>query len=155
QHPLQREPAAGHGPRHLSQPLGGDERRGARDRARSRRLDQRRARHRAHEARSPAAREARHRDRADAQDQGGVRPPRHPQSGKAPVMKRLETDQLWTAIDGYISDQLVNQDAALDAALEASKAAGLPPINVAPNQGKLLMMLAEMIGARRILEIGT
>src|SRR5262249_16126666 len=116
---------------------------------------QRRARHRAHEARSPAAREARHRDRADAQDQGGVRPQRHPQSGKALVMKRLETDQLWTAIDAYISDQLVNQDPPLDAALEASEAAGLPPINVAPNQGKLLMMLAEMIGARRILEIGT
>ena len=44
---------------------------------------------------------------------------------------------------------------ALDAALEASEAAGLPPIKVAPNQGKLLMLLAQAIGARRILEIGT
>ena len=43
----------------------------------------------------------------------------------------------------------------LTAALEASEAAGLPPINVAPNQGKLLMLLAQMIGARRMLEIGT
>jgi predicted O-methyltransferase YrrM len=70
-------------------------------------------------------------------------------------MKRLETDTLWTAIDGYISDTLVANDAALDAALEASEAAGLPHINVAPNQGKLLMLLARATQARRILEIGT
>jgi hypothetical protein len=70
-------------------------------------------------------------------------------------MKRLETDELWIAVDGYIAEHLVGDDGALDAALEASQAAGLPPINVAPNQGKLLMMLAEMIGARRILEIGS
>ncbi len=70
-------------------------------------------------------------------------------------MKRLETDTLWTAIDGYISDSLVANDAALDAVLEASEAAGLPRINVAPNQGKLLMLLARAMQARRILEIGT
>lgn len=70
-------------------------------------------------------------------------------------MKRLETDELWTAVDFYIADHLVGDDAALTAALEASEAAGLPPINVAPNQGKLLMLLAQMIGARRMLEIGT
>jgi predicted O-methyltransferase YrrM len=70
-------------------------------------------------------------------------------------MKRLETDKLWTAIDDYIGRHLIGKDEALDAALAGSAAAGLPPINVAPNQGKLLMMLAQMIGARRILEIGT
>jgi len=70
-------------------------------------------------------------------------------------MKRLETDTLWTAIDGYISDSLVANDAALEAALEASEAAGLPRINVAPNQGKLLMLLARATQASRILEIGT
>ena len=70
-------------------------------------------------------------------------------------MKRLQTDALWTEIDGYLADSFVPGDAALDAALEASEAAGLPPINVAPNQGKLLMLLAHAIGARRILEIGT
>ncbi len=70
-------------------------------------------------------------------------------------MKRLKTDDLWTAVDAYIGDHLVNQDAALEEALEASEAAGLPAINVAPNQGKFLMMLAEAIGARAILEIGT
>jgi predicted O-methyltransferase YrrM len=70
-------------------------------------------------------------------------------------MKRLETDALWTAIDDYLTDCLVAGDAALEAALEASQAAGLPAINVAPNQGKLLMLLAQATGARRILEIGT
>ena len=39
--------------------------------------------------------------------------------------------------------------------LRRSAAAGLPPIQVAPNQGKLLQLLARLIGARRILEIGT
>ncbi|HEV3446190.1 MAG TPA: O-methyltransferase, partial [Gemmataceae bacterium] len=61
----------------------------------------------------------------------------------------------WTAVDRYITDLLVRPDAALEAALEASVAAGLPPINVSPNQGKLLMLLARLQGARKILEIGT
>lgn len=65
------------------------------------------------------------------------------------------TQKLWTAVDDYIADALVPPDAALDGALAASEAAGLPAINVAPNQGKLLMLLARMAGARRILEIGT
>jgi predicted O-methyltransferase YrrM len=70
-------------------------------------------------------------------------------------MKRLETDELWMAVDAFIAEGLVPGDEALDAALAASEAAGLPAINVAPNQGKLLMLLARAIGAHRILEIGT
>jgi predicted O-methyltransferase YrrM len=62
---------------------------------------------------------------------------------------------LWTAVDRYINELFVPQDDALDAALEASAAAGLPSIDVAPNQGKLLYLLARMQGARTILEIGT
>jgi len=65
------------------------------------------------------------------------------------------SQDLWTAVDGYITGLLVPADPALDAALEASAAAGLPAINVAPNQGKLLMLLAQQQGARSILEIGT
>ena len=42
----------------------------------------------------------------------------------------------WTAVDRYIADLLVPSDSVLDAALSASRDAGLPPINVAPNQGK-------------------
>ncbi|KER74028.1 methyltransferase [Burkholderia cepacia] len=61
----------------------------------------------------------------------------------------------WNQVDAYFSATLVPSDDALDAALAASDAAGLPAINVAPNQGKLLQVLATIRGARRILEVGT
>jgi predicted O-methyltransferase YrrM len=63
--------------------------------------------------------------------------------------------ETWSSVDRYFSDLLFPPDRALDAALDASVAAGLPAINVSPHQGKLLMLLARMHGARRILEIGT
>jgi predicted O-methyltransferase YrrM len=65
------------------------------------------------------------------------------------------TEALWASVDAYISDRLQRQDEALAAALRDSDAAGLPAINVSPNHGKFLHLLARMIGARRILEIGT
>ena len=65
------------------------------------------------------------------------------------------TDDIWSDVDAFISARFVRADSALDAALEASKAAGLPEINVAPSQGKLLMLLAQAMDARRILEVGT
>lgn len=61
----------------------------------------------------------------------------------------------WTAVERYFGGHLVDEDAVLQAVQAATESAGLPPIGVAPNLGKLLMMLAAMIGARRILEIGT
>jgi predicted O-methyltransferase YrrM len=61
----------------------------------------------------------------------------------------------WTAVDEFLAKSLLTSDPALDAALEASAAAGLPPIQVSPCQGKLLHLLAQVHGARRILEIGT
>ncbi|MBR8312959.1 O-methyltransferase [Burkholderia dolosa] len=66
----------------------------------------------------------------------------------------MDQDQ-WNAVDAYFSATLVPSDDVLDAALAASDAAGLPAISVAPNQGKLLQLLATMCGARRILEVGT
>jgi predicted O-methyltransferase YrrM len=63
--------------------------------------------------------------------------------------------KLWDNVDRYISDTLVQADAALAAALEASDAAGLPAISVSPAHGKLLWLLARTIGAQRILEVGT
>jgi predicted O-methyltransferase YrrM len=62
---------------------------------------------------------------------------------------------LWAAVDRYICEKLVPGDAALEAALLASSAAGLPEIHVSPNQGKLLQLLAQSHGAQSILEIGT
>ena len=65
------------------------------------------------------------------------------------------TDPLWTAVDDYIGGLFLTPDAALEAALADSAAAGLPEIAVSPAQGKLLTVLARAVGARRILEIGT
>ena len=63
--------------------------------------------------------------------------------------------ETWTAVDRYITDSLVPSDAALDDALEANAAAGLPAHDVASNQGKLLHLFALLRGAVNILEIGT
>jgi predicted O-methyltransferase YrrM len=65
------------------------------------------------------------------------------------------SQQRWTAVDRYIAEKLVEPDPALDATLEASAAAGLPPIAVSPAQGKLLHLLARAMAARTILELGT
>ncbi len=61
----------------------------------------------------------------------------------------------WTEVDDYFETVLSLTDPALDAAREANHTAGLPAIDVSPSQGKFLQLLARMIGAKRILEIGT
>ena len=65
------------------------------------------------------------------------------------------TLERWTAVDHYFSDLLVPADPVLDAALDASVAGGLPAIQITPNQGKLLYLLARMVNARKVLEVGT
>ena len=65
------------------------------------------------------------------------------------------SQEQWTAVDHYFTDLLLPSDTALDAALAASEAAGLPAISVSPPMGKLLHLLARVQGARHILEIGT
>ena len=64
-------------------------------------------------------------------------------------------EQQWSNVDEYLVSLLAPSDEALDKALSDSNDAGLPRINVAPNQGKLLQLLATIHGSRRILEIGT
>ncbi|CCW12025.1 O-methyltransferase [Rhodococcus aetherivorans] len=61
----------------------------------------------------------------------------------------------WERTDAYLTDTLIGADPQLEDALAANAAAGLPPIDVAPVQGKFLHLLARIRGARRILEIGT
>jgi predicted O-methyltransferase YrrM len=61
----------------------------------------------------------------------------------------------WTAVDRYLIELLVAADPALDATIRDNAAAGLPPHDVSPTQGKLLHLLARLQGAHRILEIGT
>ncbi|WP_411342169.1 O-methyltransferase [Sphingopyxis sp. J-6] len=61
----------------------------------------------------------------------------------------------WQAVDDYIAGTLLGDDDGLAAALANNAAEGLPPIDVSAAQGKMLYLLAEMAGARRILEVGT
>lgn len=64
-------------------------------------------------------------------------------------------ESLWSQVDDYLVERLTPSDDALDEALATSAAAGLPAINVTPTQGKLLHLLARILGAERILELGT
>lgn len=64
-------------------------------------------------------------------------------------------EEQWTAVDQYFSERLLPNDPILEAAVEGSIAAGLPAISVSPNQGKLLQILAQIVAAQSILEIGT
>lgn len=66
----------------------------------------------------------------------------------------MDSEQ-WSQVDQYLVSLLAPGDESLERALTASDEAGLPQISVAPNQGKLLMLLARVSGASRILEIGT
>ena len=70
-------------------------------------------------------------------------------------MNTEDTRKLLEEIDGYIGGLFNPSDEVLQAALRDSRRGGLPEINVSPNQGRLLQLLVEITGARRILEIGT
>jgi predicted O-methyltransferase YrrM len=65
------------------------------------------------------------------------------------------SQELWTSVDAYVADLMVPPDAALEGALRTAAEAGMPAIAVSATQGKLLMLLAQTLGAQRILEIGT
>jgi len=64
-------------------------------------------------------------------------------------------DERWKAVDDYFAAVLGGNDPIMDEVLKACDRAGLPSIQVSPLQGRMLMLLAQMAGARRILEIGT
>lgn len=61
----------------------------------------------------------------------------------------------WIAAEEYLSDVVVRPDSALQQAIRSAEEAGMPAIEVAPNAGKLLKLLVQISGARRVLEIGT
>ncbi len=65
------------------------------------------------------------------------------------------SQEQWSAVDNYVNGLVVQPDAALDQALASTAEAGMPAIAVSAAQGKLLHLYARMIGARRILEVGT
>lgn len=62
---------------------------------------------------------------------------------------------IWTTVEKYLEERLLEPDSVLEAALADATVAGLPPIAVTAAEGKFLHLLARTRGARRILEIGT
>jgi predicted O-methyltransferase YrrM len=70
-------------------------------------------------------------------------------------MNRDNLGELLVQIDLYVEELFAPPDPVLEDALRRSREAGLPKINVPRNEGKLLQLLAEIAGARRVLEIGT
>lgn len=63
--------------------------------------------------------------------------------------------RLFEDVDTYINSLFATEDAVLSRALDRAKKAGLPEIQLSPGQAKLVYLLAKMIGAKRMLEIGT
>jgi predicted O-methyltransferase YrrM len=70
-------------------------------------------------------------------------------------MPETQDEELWSRVDSYLNATLIPADAQLEATLAANAEASLPAIDVSPTQGKFLHMLAQIHGAKRILEIGT
>jgi predicted O-methyltransferase YrrM len=63
--------------------------------------------------------------------------------------------KVWAAVEQYLDKMLIAPDPALKESLAAAAKAKLPAIQVSSVQGKMLHLMALMIGARKILEIGT
>jgi predicted O-methyltransferase YrrM len=66
-----------------------------------------------------------------------------------------EAPDLFTILDHYIAELFAPPDDALEFALQSARTAGLPEIQVSATQGKFIYLLAKIVGARRILEVGT
>ena len=66
-----------------------------------------------------------------------------------------EGEELWREVDRYFIAELVHEDAALAQARASSAATVMPRADVAPNQGAFLSIIAQIAGARRVLEFGT
>ncbi|MGF2616004.1 O-methyltransferase [Rossellomorea vietnamensis] len=67
----------------------------------------------------------------------------------------MELTERWHAVDEYFSEKLQSKDTLMDLILQKNRDAGLPSIDVSPNQGKFLHLLVKLKGAKKILEIGT
>lgn len=71
------------------------------------------------------------------------------------AMFEHKTQPGWVAVEDFLTTTVVRPDAALQQAVRSAVDAGMPPIEVTPNAGKLLKLLVQLSGARRVLEIGT
>ena len=63
-------------------------------------------------------------------------------------------EDLWNAVDDYLTRSLVQPDDILGEVLRAAREAGLPEIQVSATQGKFLQLLAKIHGARSVRDGG-
>jgi len=64
-------------------------------------------------------------------------------------------EDVWLAVEQYTTSLLLGDDPVLEGSLAASAEAGLPSIQVSPPEGRFLFLIARLIGAKSVLEIGT
>jgi predicted O-methyltransferase YrrM len=65
------------------------------------------------------------------------------------------SNKIFAAVDQYINDLFAPEDAVLKETIQSLETQNIPQISVSANQGKFLQVMAKMVGAKRILEIGT
>lgn len=81
----------------------------------------------------------------------------HPTAGDEPLTRPGPdpASEAWADVDAYLERTVVRPDSDAVKVQQNAEAAGLPRIEVSSGQGKLLGLLAEISGARRVLEVGT
>lgn len=67
----------------------------------------------------------------------------------------MSDSDIFGAVDAYLEATFIGNDPVMDQVLAGSAAAGMPEIQISALQGRFLMLMARMIGAKRVLEIGT
>jgi predicted O-methyltransferase YrrM len=65
------------------------------------------------------------------------------------------TDARWGDVERFLTETVVGEDSVLAGIRERTAAAGLRPIEVSAGDGALLALWCRLIGARRVLEVGT
>src|SRR5690606_21380602 len=77
-------------------------------------------------------------------------------SATSAIVNRMSNDtHLWSESTDYMEALMAPADPVLDSVQQAADEAGLPQISLSPLQARMLQLLAGVIGARRILEVGT
>jgi caffeoyl-CoA O-methyltransferase len=65
------------------------------------------------------------------------------------------SNELFEQVDDYINRLVTREDETLLAVEKSIKEENMPQISVSPSQGKFLQVLAKLINAKKILEMGT
>jgi len=63
--------------------------------------------------------------------------------------------KIFEEVDKYISGLLGAEDEVLKQTIQSLEKENIPQISVSANQGKFLQVMAKLVGAKRILELGT